>query len=57
MKRNYSPRTWPIPSAWVDGDEDDVPRPEEMLTGTVMEREIYLDELTDMVNSGLSVSD
>jgi len=57
MKSNYPLRTWPIPSAWVDGYEDDVLPPEEMLTGTIMDREIYLDELTEMVNSGLSVSD
>ncbi len=57
MKSNYPLRTWPIPSAWVDGYEDDVLPPEEMLTGTIMDREIYLDELTDMVISGLSVSD
>lgn len=57
MKINYSGRTWPIPSAWVNGDEDNVFPPEEMLSGTIMDREIYLDELTDMVNSGLSVRD
>ena len=57
MKSNYSGKTWPIPSAWAGGDEDDVLPPKEMLTGTIMDREIYLDELTDMVNSGLSVSD
>ncbi len=57
MKSNYPLRTWPIPSAHADGYEDDVLPPRKMLTGTVMDREIYLDELTDMVNSGLSASD
>jgi hypothetical protein len=57
MKNNYPGRIRPIPSAWAGGDEDYVLPPEEMLTGTIMDREIYLDELTDMVNSGLSVSD
>ncbi len=58
MKSNYSVKTWPILRAWwVDGYEDNVLPPEEMLTGTIMDREIYLDELTNMVNSGLSVSD
>jgi len=57
MKNDYSGRSWPTHTLWAELDEDDIFPPEEMLTGTIMDREVYLDELTDMVSAGLSTSD